>query len=314
VNSPISRLIPGAGKRTALSDWREQIDRALSPREKPAALPGRDCKARINWPPFLPALRPPVLRCRALHRVLSRLLLLLPCRSAAADALEPCMRRAAHLTKLIATGTRYDRDEQGVCHKMPVFSPCCSRYTGRPAGRNSRRLIDVTRAGTFVVNIGNCSSWHRTDLRAHFTASSRASGVERLSWPSSRRRPDANVPCSTASALPPGPGRRAIRNPLFRSVGQNYLKDDCVASDVAQRHYADCSSGRQPWRLPATDRPLNKMTTSEQTTARSFCHIYRCNARVGMRVRRRYATPAPAAAPARLYRATREALHELPWK
>jgi isopenicillin N synthase-like dioxygenase len=112
--------------------------------------------------------------------------------------------------------------------------------------------VDVPpRAGAYVVNIGELLEL-ATDgyLKATLhRALSPAAGAERFSIAYFfGARLDATV---TSLRLPPnlahearGPDRDS-RNPLYRQVGQNYLKGRLRSHpDVAQRHYADVL-GRQ---------------------------------------------------------------------
>jgi isopenicillin N synthase-like dioxygenase len=258
VNSPHFRGYTRiAWERTrGRQDWREQIDigaeRPAFPRigEAPA---WRRLQGPNQWPAALPELRPVVSRFQAAAtRVLSRLLrafaLALGQRE---DALEPLYREDPHfLVKLIRYPGR-DRtgSDQGVgAHKdSELLSLLVQDDQGGLQVETAQGWIDVApRAGTLVVNIGEI-------LELASDGFFRATLHRVVSPPPGRQRVsaafflgarlDASVPLLP---LPPelaaqarGP-ERDPDNPLFREVGQNYLKGRLRSHpDVARRYYAD---------------------------------------------------------------------------
>jgi isopenicillin N synthase-like dioxygenase len=258
VNSPHFRGYTGlALERTrGLQDWREQIDIGA---EQPALPHRADAPAwtRLQgpnqWPAALPALRPAVTRWQAAAtQVLSRLL-----RAFALslgqneDALEPLYRDGAHfLIKLIRyPGRDLTGSEQGVgAHKdSGLLSLLLQDEAGGLQVETAGGWIDVEpRAGTLVVNIGELlelasdgylrATLHRVTVPP--------AGRERISAAFFLgARLDATVPLLP---LPPelasqarGP-ERDKNNPLFREVGQNYLKGRLRSHpDVARKYFAD---------------------------------------------------------------------------
>jgi isopenicillin N synthase-like dioxygenase len=258
VNSPHFRGYNRvAWERTRGSpDWREQIDigaeRAALPRE-----PGRPAWMRLQgpnqWPAALPELHPIVLRWqRASVEVLTRLLRAFALALGQSEtALEPLYgNEPHHLTKLIRYPGRDTTDsEQGVgAHKDAGLLTLLLQDTQRGLQvETAEGWIDVTpRPGTFVVNIGELLELASDGyLRAtlHRVVAPPA-GVERISVAFFLgARLDATVPLLH---LPPALATQARgpesdpNNPLFRSVGQNYLKGRLRSHpDVARRHHAD---------------------------------------------------------------------------
>jgi isopenicillin N synthase-like dioxygenase len=242
-------------------DWREQIDIGA---ERPA-LP-RDANspawARLRgpnqWPAALPELRTAVVRWQAaaeqvLIRVLRALALAL---GQAADALEPLYGNDPHyLVKLIrypgvaAAGNTSNENMLGVgAHKdSELLTLLLQDDQGGLQVETAQGWIDVPpRPGTFVINIGELlelasDGYLRATLHRVVTP---PAGVDRLSAAFFLgARLDAIVPLLP---LPPalaaeasGP-ERDPNNPLFREVGQNYLKGRLRSHlDVARRHHAD---------------------------------------------------------------------------
>jgi isopenicillin N synthase-like dioxygenase len=244
-------------------DWREQIDigpeRLALPRT--ASLPGwARLQGPNQWPATLPRLRPAVLRWQvAALTVLTRLM-----RAFAAalgqpeDALESLYRDEPHyLVKLIRYPCRETTaSDQGVgAHKdaglltLLLQDEQSGLQVETPAG-----WLDVEpRPGTFVVNIGELlelasDGYLRATLHRVVVPTA---GTERISVAFFLgARLDATVPLLE---LPPALAAQARgpesdpNNPLFRSVGQNYLKGRLRSHpDVAQRHHADLVSGSRP--------------------------------------------------------------------
>jgi isopenicillin N synthase-like dioxygenase len=258
VNSPHFRGYARiAWERTrGLQDWREQIDIGA---EQPVLARSTDAPAwtRLQgpnqWPAALPGLRPTVLGWQAAAtRVLTRLLrafaLALGQR---ADAFEPLYRNNPHvLVKLIRyPGRDLTASDQGVgAHKdSGLLSLLVQDDVGGLQVETPQGWMDVEpRAGTLVVNIGEIlelasDGYLRATLHRVITP---PAGRERISAAFFMgARLDATVP---VLSLPPefaaqarGP-ERDPNNPLFRSVGENYLKGRLRSHpDVAQRYYAD---------------------------------------------------------------------------
>jgi isopenicillin N synthase-like dioxygenase len=237
-------------------DWREQIDIGA---ERPVLTrePGGPAWARLQgpnqWPAKLPELRPAVLRWQsAAIEVLARLLRAFALAlGQSAGALEPLYRdEPHHLVKLIRyPGRDATASEQGVgAHKDAGLLTLLLQDTqGGLQVETADGWIDVTpRPGTFVVNIGELLELASDGyLRAtlHRVVAPPA-GVERISVAFFLgARLDATVPLLH---LPPALAAQARGpesdpgNPLFRSVGQNYLKGRLRSHpDVARRHHAD---------------------------------------------------------------------------
>ena len=238
------------------ADWREQIDIGA---ERPPLGRGPDSPAwtRLQgpnqWPAALPELRPLVLRWQsAAYQVLTRLLhAFVMALGQPVDALEPLYRDNPHtVVKLIRyPGRSPQASAQGVgAHKdSELLTLLLQDSQPGLQVETAQGWTDVMpRAGTLVVNIGEALELASDGyLRAtlHRVVSPPV-GQERLSaafflGP----QLDARVPLLQ---LPPelaaqarGPERDPT-NPLFREVGQNYLKGRLRSHpDVARRHYAD---------------------------------------------------------------------------
>ena len=237
-------------------DWREQIDfgaeRPAVPRS--AAMPAwARLQGPNQWPEALPELRAIVLRWQSaalavLHRLLNAFSLAL---GQAADALEALYRDEPHyLVKLIRyPGRDATRSDQGVgAHKdSELLTLLLQDSHGGLQVETPGGWIDVTpRPGALVVNIGELlelasDGYLRATLHRVITP---PAGVERISAAFFLgARLDATVPLLEL------PGRLAAGargpesdpdNPLFRGVGQNYLKGRLRSHpDVARRHHAD---------------------------------------------------------------------------
>jgi len=246
-----------ASERTSgQQDWREQIDIGA---EQPALVCGPDAPAwrRLQgpnqWPNALPQLRPTVLRWQAAaHQVLSRLLgAFALALGQNENVLEPLYRDNPQvLIKLIRyPGRDLTASDQGVGpHKdSGLLSLLLQDDEAGLQVQSADGWIDVTpRTGTLVVNIGELLELASDGyLRAtrHRVVTPPA-GRERISAAFFLgARLDATVPLLS---LPPelaaqarGP-ERDPNNPLFREVGQNYLKGRLRSHpDVARRYYAD---------------------------------------------------------------------------
>ncbi len=258
VNSPHFRgYTRVAWERTrGLQDWREQIDigaeQSVLPRA-PGAPPWIRLQGPNQWPAALPELRPAVLGWQAAAtRVLTRLLRAFALSLGQdAAAFEPLHRHNPHvLVKLIRyPGRDVTASDQGVgAHKdAGLLSLLLQDDQAGLQVETSQGWIDVLpRAGTLVINIGEIlelasDGYLRATLHRVITP---PAGHERISAAFFLgARLDATVP---VLSLPPdlaaqarGP-ERDPNNPLFRSVGENYLKGRLRSHpDVARRHYAD---------------------------------------------------------------------------
>jgi isopenicillin N synthase-like dioxygenase len=238
------------------ADWREQIDigaeREALPRgpETPAWL---RLQGPNQWPSALPELRPVVQRWQSAALAVLEQLLQAFCLALgqAADALEPIYKVDPHyMVKLIRyPGRDSTQSDQGVgAHKDSELLTLLLQDTqGGLQVDTGGSWIDVTpRAGTFVVNIGELLELASDGyLRAtvHRVVAPPA-GTERISAAFFLgARLDATVPLlqlpPTLAAQAGGPASDP-NNPLFRNVGQNYLKGRVRSHpDVARRHHAD---------------------------------------------------------------------------
>ena len=239
-----------------LPDWREQIDigaeRPVVPRSAGAPAWTR-LQGPNQWPAALPGLRPVVLDWQAsATRVLTRLLRAFALSLGQSDdVFEPLHRDDPHvLVKLIRyPGRELSGGDQGVgAHKdSSLLSLLLQDDQGGLQVETAQGWVDVApRRGSLVVNIGEILELASDGyLRAtlHRVISPPA-GRERISAAFFLgARLDASVPLL---ALPPELAAQARgpdcdpNNPLFRDVGQNYLKGRLRSHpDVARRHYAD---------------------------------------------------------------------------
>jgi isopenicillin N synthase-like dioxygenase len=240
-------------------DWREQIDIGA---ERPALPqnPGMPAWTRLQgpnqWPASLPALRPVILRWQTgAMEVLARLLRAFALAlGQTQDALEPLYRNEPHyLIKLIRyPGRDSTASDQGVgTHKdAGLLTLLLQDNRSGLQVETARGWVEVTpRPGTFVVNIGELlelasDGYLRATLHRVIAP---PPGTERISVAFFLgARLDAIVPLLQ---LPPALAAQARgpesdpNNPLFRSVGQNYLKGRLRSHpDVAHRHHADLIS------------------------------------------------------------------------
>ena len=237
-------------------DWREQIDigaeRQALPRGADLA-PWTRLQGPNQWPAALPELRPLILRWQqASLEVLGRLLRAFALAlGQAADALLPLYgNEPHHVTKLIRyPGRDATESDQGVgAHKdSELLTLLLQDDVGGLQVETARGWIEVRpMPGTFVVNIGELLELASDGyLRAtvHRVVAP-PPGIERLSIAFFLgARLDATVPLlqlpAALAAHAHGPESDPY-NPLFRNVGQNYLKGRLRSHpDVARRHHAD---------------------------------------------------------------------------
>jgi isopenicillin N synthase-like dioxygenase len=237
-------------------DWREQIDigaeRPALPRsgEQPAWM---RLQGPNQWPESLPEMRATVTRWQ--HAALAVAERLLTAFSLAlgqpAGALEALYRDEPHyLVKLMRyPGRDATESDQGVgAHKDSELLTLLLQDSQQGLQvKTPRGWVDVSpRPGTLVVNIGELlelasNGYLRATLHRVTTP---PAGVERISAAFFLgARLDATVPLLR---LPAGLAAQAHGpdsdpdNPLFRNVGQNYLKGRLRSHpDVARRHYSD---------------------------------------------------------------------------
>jgi isopenicillin N synthase-like dioxygenase len=258
VNSPhfhgYTRL--GWERTRGRPDWREQLDIGAERTVIPSG-PGVPAWARLQgpnqWPESLPELRPALLRWQTeltapLIRVLRAFALAL---EQPEDVFEPIYRDAPNqLVKIIRyPGRESEAQAQGVgAHKdSGIVTAVLQDDQGGLQVETYKGWLDVEPIpGTLVVNMGEALELASDGyLRAtvHRVVPPPL-GSERLSVAFFLgARLDATIPFLE---LPPplaaqakGP-ERDPNNPLFRQVGQNYLKGRLRSHpDVARRHYAD---------------------------------------------------------------------------
>jgi isopenicillin N synthase-like dioxygenase len=238
------------------ADWREQIDIGA---ERPALPRSTDLPAwsRLQgpnqWPDALPELRPLVLLWQqAALEVLSRLLRAFALAlGQAEDALLPLYANEPHhMMKLIRyPGRDATGSDQGVgAHKdSELLTLLLQDDIGGLQVETAAGWVDVVpQPDTFVVNIGELLELASDGyLRAtlHRVVAPPA-GTERVSVAFFLgARLDATVPLlqlpAPLAAQARGP-ESDPSNPLFRNVGQNYLKGRLRSHpDVALRHHAD---------------------------------------------------------------------------
>jgi isopenicillin N synthase-like dioxygenase len=237
-------------------DWREQIDigaeRQALPRSADSP-PWTRLQGPNQWPATLPELRPLVLRWQqACIDVLRRLLRAFALALGQAEgALLPLYgNEPHHLTKLIRyPGRDTTESDQGVgAHKdADLLTLLLQDPVGGLQVETGRGWVDVEpRPGTFVVNIGELlelasDGYLRATLHRVVAP---PPGIERVSIAFFLgARLEATVPLlqlpAALAAQAHGP-ESDPNNPLFRSVGQNYLKGRLRSHpDVARRHHAD---------------------------------------------------------------------------
>ncbi|BCP56060.1 2-oxobutyrate oxidase [Kaistia sp. 32K] len=259
VNSPHFRGYTRVGLEITRgqADWREQIDFSS---ERPAipVAPGTPDWARLQgpnqWPDALPALKPTVLEWqRQLAdlgiRVLEAFALAL---QQDKDVFSPIYEKAPiqHLKLIRYPGRDATGSDQGVgAHKDGGFLTLLLQDVqgGLQVEADDGSWIDAPPIpGTFIVNIGEVLEMASNGyLRAtvHRVVTPPA-GKDRLSVAFFFGAAlDATIPLLdlapelAAQALGP---TADPQNPLFREIGQNYLKGRLRSHpDVAERHYAD---------------------------------------------------------------------------
>jgi isopenicillin N synthase-like dioxygenase len=237
-------------------DWREQIDigaeREALP-HSPDLPPWTRLQGPNQWPAALPELRPLVQLWQAASlEVLGRLLRAFALAlGQAEDALLPLYgSEPHHVTKLIRyPGRDITESDQGVgAHKdSELLTLLLQDHISGLQVETTRGWIDVSpRPGTFVVNIGELlelasDGYLRATLHRVVAP---PPGTERVSIAFFLgARLDATVPLlqlpGPLAAQAHGPESDPY-NPLFRNVGQNYLKGRLRSHpDVARRHHSD---------------------------------------------------------------------------
>nr|WP_314075070.1 isopenicillin N synthase family oxygenase [uncultured Roseococcus sp.] len=258
INSPHFRGYNRAGRELTRGapDWREQFDvhaeREALP-QTPGAAPWTRLQGPNQWPEAQPALRPALLAWQAqLTAVAIRLL------SAFAEALEQPKDTFEEITrdkpnqsmKIIRyPGRKTVESDQGVgAHKdSGLLTLLIQDAIGGLQVQGENGWIDATPIpGAFVVNIGELlelASNGYLKATIHRVVSP-PEGRDRLSIAFFLgARLDAEVPLL---ALPPHLAAEATgptadpQNPLFRNVGENYLKGRLRShTDVAERYHSD---------------------------------------------------------------------------
>jgi len=258
VHSPHFRGYNRAGQEITRGqqDWREQFDihaeRQAVP-QGPGVPPWTRLQGPNQWPAALPQFREALLHWQArLTQVAIRVVeALVEALHQPADALETIYSGTPMQTMKIVRypGIEAGRSDQGVgAHKdsglLTLLLQDAQR--GLQVETNQGWIDAAPIPGTFVVNIGELlelASNGYLKATLHRVVSPPA-GTDRLSVAFFLgARLDSTVPLLT---LPPALADEATgptsdpRNPLFRDVGQNYLKGRLRSHpDVAERHYAD---------------------------------------------------------------------------
>lgn len=262
IHSPHFRGYTRAGREITRGapDWREQFDihaeRAALPQSATSAGWTR-LQGPNQWPPAQPGLRPALLAWQsALTAVAIRLL------GAFAEALEQPKDAFEAITRDLPNqamkiirypGRASEADTQGVgAHKdSGMLTLLVQDTAGGLQVQGEGGWIDAAPLpGSFVVNIGELlelASNGYLKATVHRVVSPPA-GRDRLSAAFFLgARLDATVPLLD---LPPHLAFEATgptadpTNPLFRTVGENYLKGRLRSHpDVANRHYADLLTG-----------------------------------------------------------------------
>jgi isopenicillin N synthase-like dioxygenase len=258
INSPHFRGYTRAGREFTRGqpDWREQLDVGA---EREALPVGRLAPvwARLQgpnqWPTTLPELRPTLLHYQS--EVTALAIRVLRAFAAALDqpdnVFEPIYAPAPNqLLKIIRyPGRAAGEADQGVgAHKDSGFVTILlqDRVGGLQVETDDGWIDAPPRPGSFVVNIGEILELASNGfLRANVhRVVSPPADTERLSVAFFLgARLDATVPLLELSpelaALARGVTQDPL-NPLFREVGQNYLKGRLRSHpDVAERHHAD---------------------------------------------------------------------------
>ena len=256
LNSPHFRGYTRVGfERTrGLPDWREQFDIAA---ERPALSdpslpPWSRLQGPNQWPPSLPELKPFLLGYQAQVTALAIRILQALAESLGQDrhvfeaiyTPEPSQR-----LKVIRYPGRADTGGDQGCgpHKDSGFlTVLLQDPVGGLQVEHDGKWIDAPPIpGTFVINIGELlelasDGYFRANVHQVVTPGA----SDRFPSPSSSARTSMR-PCHSSSSRRNMPRRRAGSrqdplNPLFRHVGQNYLKSRLRSHpDVARAHYAD---------------------------------------------------------------------------
>jgi isopenicillin N synthase-like dioxygenase len=258
VNSPHFRGYNRAGfeHTRGRPDWREQIDIGAE-REAlkldPSSPPWERLQGPNQWPAALPELKPVLLRYQAEATELA--IRVLRVFAAALDQPEevfaPIYAPAPHqLLKIIRYPGRAVADsDQGVgAHKDSGFVTILlqDEAAGLQVEGTDGWIDAPPQRGSFVVNIGEILELASNGvLRANVhRVVSPPPGTERLSVAFFLgARLGATVPLLALSPELAATARGLTQdplNPLFRNVGQNYLKSRLRSHpDVARRHHAD---------------------------------------------------------------------------
>jgi isopenicillin N synthase-like dioxygenase len=258
INSPHFRGYTRAGLEFTRGrpDWREQLDIGAEREALPwnRSTPSwTRLQGPNQWPAVLPALKQILLRYQA--EVTALAIRVLRVFAAALDqpdyVFEPIYSPAPNqLLKIIRyPGRDRDQDDQGVgAHKDSGFVTILlqDQVAGLQVESEGGWIDAPPLPGTFVVNIGEILELASNGfLRANVhRVVSPPADVDRLSVAFFLgARLDATVPLLD---LPPELAAQAQGvtqdplNPLFREVGQNYLKGRLRSHpDVARRHHAD---------------------------------------------------------------------------
>ncbi|HEV2674892.1 MAG TPA: isopenicillin N synthase family oxygenase [Aliidongia sp.] len=258
VHSPHFRGYNRAGQEITRGqeDWREQFDIHAERTSVPQG-PGIPAWTRLQgpnqWPASLPQLREALLHWQSrLTEVALRVVrALVESLGQPADALETIYSGTPMQTMKVVRypGIEAGRSDQGVgAHKdsglLTLLLQDAQR--GLQVETNGGWIDAAPIPGTFVVNIGELlelASNGYLKATLHRVVSP-PSGADRLSVAFFLgARLDSTVPLLT---LPPNLAAEATgptsdpQNPLFREVGQNYLKGRLRSHpDVAERHFAD---------------------------------------------------------------------------
>ncbi|HEY0328300.1 MAG TPA: 2-oxoglutarate and iron-dependent oxygenase domain-containing protein [Rhodopseudomonas sp.] len=271
INSPHFRGYTRAGLEFTRGrpDWREQLDVGAEREALPfdrSSPPWTRLQGPNQWPAALPALKPTLLRYQA---EVTRIAIAVLRALAAAlgqpdDVFEPIYAPApTQLLKIIRyPGRAAGESDQGVgAHKDSGFVTILlqDRVAGLQVETDSGWIDAPPRPGSFVVNIGEILELASNGvLRANVhRVVSPPSGVDRLSVAFFLgARLDATVPLLDLSPELAAHSRGVTQdplNPLFREVGQNYLKGRLRSHpDVARRHHADLLDPASPPSEPAS--------------------------------------------------------------
>jgi isopenicillin N synthase-like dioxygenase len=258
INSPHFRGYTRAGLEFTLGqpDWREQLDIGAEREALPwnrSTPPWTRLQGPNQWPAPLPELKPILLRYQV--EVTALAIRVLRAFAAALDqpdyVFEPIYSPAPNqLLKIIRyPGREPGEGDQGVgAHKDSGFVTILlqDQVAGLQVESEDGWIDAPPLPGSFVVNIGEILELASNGfLRANVhRVVSPPIGVDRLSVAFFLgARLDATVPWLELSPELAAQARGVTQdplNPLFREVGQNYLKGRLRSHpDVARRHHAD---------------------------------------------------------------------------